>query len=62
MKTATLTPYITYVSLSDEDGDFGLLLNHYNGNVINAVEIHSQEQFKSVYESMNALSTPAEVA
>ena len=58
MKSATLTPNITYVSLSDDDGEFGLLLNHFNGNVINAVEIHSREQFKSVYDGMVSLSTP----
>ena len=60
MKSAQLTPNITYVSLSDEEGDFGILLNHYNGNVINAVEVYSRESFTNVYNDMVALSTPEE--
>ena len=62
MKTAPLTPYITYVSLTDDDGDFGILLNHYNGNVVNAVEVYDKDHFSRVYDEMVALSTPAEVA
>ena len=60
MKSAALTPNITYVSLTDDDGDFGILLNHYNGNVINAVEVHSRESFVNVYNDMVSLSTPEE--
>ena len=58
MKTADLTPHIRYVPLSDEDGEFGILLNHLNGNVINAVEVYDREHFTSVFNSMVALSTP----
>ena len=58
MKTADLTPHIRYVPLSDEDGEFGILLNHLNGNVINAVEVHDRDSFTNVFNSMVALSTP----
>ena len=58
MKTADLTPHIRYVPLSDEDGEFGILLNHLNGNVINAVEVYDREHFTNVFNSMLALSTP----
>ena len=44
--------------LSDEDGEFGILLNHLNGNVINAVEVHDRDSFTNVFNSMVALSTP----
>ena len=39
MTTVDLTSHIRYVPLSDDDGEFGILLNHVNGNVINAVEV-----------------------
>ena len=58
MQTADLTPHIRYVPLSDDDGEFGILLNHLNGNVINAVEVHDRESFTNVFNSMVALSTP----
>ena len=57
MKTASLTPHIRYVALSDEDGDFGILLHHLNGHVLNAVEVHDKEEFTNVYESMVSLTT-----
>ena len=60
MKTAPLTPNITYVSLSDDDGTFGLLLQHFNGNVINAVEVYDKEHFTDVYNSMVSLTTPVD--
>ena len=60
MKSAQLTPNIRYVSLSDTDGEFGILLNHINGTLINAVEVYDQDQFKSVFADMAVLSTPVE--
>ena len=60
MTSAQLTPYIRYVSLSDDDGDFGILLQHYNNTVINAVEVYDKEMFQRVYDEMVALSTPVE--
>ena len=60
MKSAQLTSNIRYVSLSDGDGEFGILLNHINGTLINAVEVYDQDMFKSVFADMAVLSTPAE--
>ena len=58
MTTIDLTTHIRYVPLSDDDGEFGILLNHLNGNVINAVEVHDRDSFTNVFNSMVALSTP----
>ena len=60
MKSAQLTPNIRYVSLSDGDGEFGILLNHINGTLINAVEVYDQDMFRNVFADMAVLSTPAE--
>ncbi len=42
MKTASLTPHIRYIALNDDDGEFGILLHHLNGHVLNAVEVHDR--------------------
>ncbi len=60
MTSAQLTPHIRYVSLSDDDGDFGILLNHLNGIVINAVEVYDRAHFTRVFNEMVSLSTPVE--
>ena len=60
MTSAQLTPHIRYVSLSDDDGEFGILLNHLNGIVINAVEVYDREHFTRVYNEMLSLTTPVE--
>ena len=55
MKSAQLHPNIRYVSLTDDDGDFGILLHHDGNYVYNAVEVDSQEKFRNVYDEMLAL-------
>ena len=55
MKTAQLHPNIRYVSLTDDDGDFGILLHHDCNYVYNAVEVDSREKFCNVYDEMLAL-------
>ena len=55
MKSAQLHPNIRYVSLTDDDGDFGILLHHDGNYVYNAVEVDSQEKFRNVYTEMLAL-------
>ena len=60
MTSAQLTPHIRYVALSDDDGDFGILLNHLNGIVINAVEVYDRAMFERVFNEMVSLSTPVE--
>ena len=60
MQAVQLTPHIRYVPLSDNDGDFGILLNHLNGTLISAVEVYDREQFTSAFNDMVALSSPQE--
>ena len=60
MKTVQLTPNIRYVALSDDDGDLGILLHTYNGQVLNAHEVHSREQFTNVYNTLVELTRPVE--
>ena len=55
MKSVNLHPNIRYVSLSDDDGNFGLLLQHHDGVVMNVVEVHDKDEFSSVYEGMRSL-------
>ena len=55
MQTAQLHPNIRYVSLTDDDGDFGILLHHDGNYVYAAVEVDSREMFVEVYEEMLAL-------
>ena len=55
MQTAQLHPNIRYVSLTDDDGDFGILLHHDGDYVYAAVEVDSRETFTEVYNEMLAL-------
>ena len=55
MKTVQLHPNIRYVSLSDEAGDFGLLIHHDGNYVYATVEVDSKDMFREVYEEMLAL-------
>ena len=57
MQTCQLTPNIRYVALTDDDGDFGLLLHTFNSQVINVREVHDRDEFTRVYNDMVALST-----
>tara|TARA_Y100001938_G_C7825329_1_gene298627 strand:+ start:320 stop:562 length:243 start_codon:yes stop_codon:yes gene_type:complete len=55
MKSAQLHPNIRYVSLTDDDGDFGILLHHDGSYVYAAVEVDSQAKFRDVFNEMLAL-------
>ena len=55
MKSAQLHPNIRYVSLNDDDGDFGILLHHDGDYVYAAVEVDSRDMFTEVYNEMIAL-------
>lgn len=55
MKAVQLHPNIRYVSLSDNDGDFGILLHHDGDYIYSAVEVDSKETFSEVYQEMIAL-------
>ena len=60
MSSVQLTPYIRYVSLSDDEGTFGLLLHHLNETILNAVEVQDKEMFTRVFNDMVALTEPVE--
>ena len=55
MKSAQLHPNIRYVSLADNDGDFGILIHHDADFVYSAVEVDSREMFTEVFDEMIAL-------
>ena len=55
MKSAQLHENIRYVSLTDDDGDFGILLHHDGDRVHSAVEVDSRDTFVTVYNEMLAL-------
>ncbi len=59
MKSVQLTPHIRYVPLSDDEGEFGILINHLNGTVVNTVEIHSREEFTQAFNRLLAYSEVA---
>jgi len=43
------------VSLTDDDGDFGILLHHDGDYVYAAVEVDSREMFVEVFNEIMAL-------
>lgn len=55
MKSAQLHPNVRYVSLTDDDGDFGILLHHDGDYVYAAVEVDSRESFVEVFNEIMAL-------
>ncbi len=55
MKSAQLHPNIRYISLTDDDGDMGILIMHYGDKVLNAVEVSDRDTFTSCYNSMRSL-------
>ena len=46
MKNIRLSQNINYTPLRDEDGDFGILTWHINGEVIKIVSVESREEMK----------------
>ena len=55
MKSVQLHPNIRYVSLTDNDGDFGILLHHDGDYIYAAVEVDSKEMFTEVFNEIMAL-------
>ena len=53
MKTAQLTSQIKYVSLSDDEGTFGLMILQTSNPKIR--EIHSEEEFVQCYDEFSSL-------
>ena len=52
MRSAQLHDNIRYISLSDDEGDFGILLHHDGEHVYNAYEVYDKEHFTRVYEEL----------
>ena len=59
MTIVQLTPHIRYVPLSDDDGEFGLLINHVNDTIVNSVEVHDREQFTDAFNRFVAFTEVA---
>ena len=55
MTPVQLHPNIRYVSLTDPDGDFGLLIHHDGDYVYACVEVDSREMFTEVFNEIMAL-------
>ena len=52
MKTAQVTPNIRYISLSDNEGEFGLFIVHLNDYVYHTQEVHDRDEFRRVYAQL----------
>lgn len=50
MKGIQLTPQLRYVPLSDEKGDFGLVIYHQFNQLIQTFEVHSRDELVSLVE------------
>ena len=59
MTSVQLTPHIRYVPLYDDEGEFGILINHLNGTVVNTVEVHDRDQFVNAFNRFVAYSEVA---
>ena len=55
MTAVQLHPNIRYVPLSDNDGDFGMLLHHDGDYVYAAVEVYDKQMFRRVFNEMMQL-------
>ncbi len=55
MKSAQLHPNVRYVSLTDDDGDFGILIHHDGDYIYATVEVDSREMFVEVFNEIMAL-------
>ena len=55
MSVAQLHPNIRYVSLTDKEGDFGILVHHDGDYVYAAVEVYDKQTFTEVFNEMMSL-------
>ena len=51
MQTAQLAPNLRYVSLSDDDGVFGLFVVHEGDQVRYTIEVTNYDEFRATVES-----------
>lgn len=52
MKSVQLFPNVRYVSLSDEEGSFGMFLVHEDDYVYQTYEVHDREEFVRLYDQL----------
>ena len=52
MTAVQLHENIRYVSLSDNEGEFGILVHHDGDYVYSAVEVYDKDSFSQVYTEM----------
>ncbi len=52
MKAIQLSPNIRFLSMSDDEGTFGLFLVHSRDKVYETREVHSKEEFTQVYDEL----------
>ena len=53
MKAVQLSPNIRFLSLSDDEGTFGIFLVHSHDSVYETREVHSREEFTEVYQELS---------
>ncbi len=52
MKAVQLSPNIRFLSLTDDEGTFGIFLVHSSDSVYETREVHSREEFAEVYQEL----------
>ena len=58
MRTAQISPNIRYISLDDNEGEFGIFIVHLNGYVYHTQEVYSREEFTRVYNQLQEVYGP----
>tara|TARA_R110002012_G_scaffold319395_1_gene539894 strand:+ start:74 stop:253 length:180 start_codon:yes stop_codon:yes gene_type:complete len=53
MKAIQLSPNIRFVSLSDDEGTFGIFLVHSRDSIYETREVHTREEFTEVYQELS---------
>ena len=53
MKAVQLSPNIRFLSMSDDEGTFGVFLVHSRDSVYETREVHTKEEFSEVYQELS---------
>jgi len=53
MKAVQLSPNIRFLSMSDDEGTFGIFLVHSRDSVYETREVHTKEEFSKVYQELS---------
>ena len=52
MKSVQISPNVRYVSLDDEDGNFGIFVVHSGSQVFRTYEVSTREEFVETYDTL----------